>query len=121
LTLQNLQYERLHLEREITATETFATIYQDIPLLSVSEFEAQAPTELKLLTPASDPHQMMLNRLTFELQERKRLAERVKSLQEKKTAIEKANKGLALDVTKLDSDIDALLTVRRASFLGWPL
>lgn len=111
LRLQNLQYERLHLEREIAATETFATIYQQIPLISETEFEAEAPESLRMAIPSKDPHQFMLNRLTYELEERKRLAETVKTLQDRKAAMEKGNKALIQDFTKLDSEIETLLTV----------
>jgi hypothetical protein len=43
--------------------------HKDIPLVSEDVFMQIAPEEL---TRSVDPHQRMLNRLTFELQERKK-------------------------------------------------
>jgi len=76
LGLQNLLYERRHLEREIQKCREFQFIYQDIPLYSLEEFTRLASAEAA--TP--DEHELMKNRLEFEFAERARLEERKKML-----------------------------------------
>ncbi|KAF9510817.1 hypothetical protein BS47DRAFT_1319420 [Hydnum rufescens UP504] len=76
LGLQNLLYERRHLEREIQKCHQFEFIYQDVPLYSLGEFRSLAPEGYDV----EDEHQLMKNRLEFELAERTRLEERKKAL-----------------------------------------
>ncbi|KZT39604.1 hypothetical protein SISSUDRAFT_1045276 [Sistotremastrum suecicum HHB10207 ss-3] len=86
LGLQNLLYERRHLEREIDKCRQFASIYQDVPLHSLEEFKEIAPDEAKTEEVFINEHSLMLNRLSFELAERHRLEERRKALQAVKEA-----------------------------------
>jgi THO complex subunit 5 len=44
-----------------------------VPLYSVDEFKRLAPEEARTEQVLSDDHQLMLNRLSFELAERQRL------------------------------------------------
>ncbi|KAG2367364.1 Fms-interacting protein-domain-containing protein, partial [Suillus spraguei] len=67
LGLQNLLYEKRHLEREIDKCRQFASIYQDVPLYSLSEFKILAPPEARSDDVLQNAHQLMLNRLSFEL------------------------------------------------------
>lgn len=48
------------------------SIYQDIPLYSDEEFLEKAPEDMRTDDTMSDEHQLMLNRLNFELAERQR-------------------------------------------------
>ena len=119
LVLQNLKYERFHLEKEISLTDAFETIYQTIDLISEEKFEAEAPKDLldneaALEDSSKQKHQRMLNRLTFELNERKRLSQVIEELQHKKLKLSKEIRGSENEVTKLDKELDALLTVRRS-------
>jgi hypothetical protein len=50
----------------------YSSIYQEIPLHSLEEFEQLAPEESKTGEVLADEHQLMLNRLSFELAERQR-------------------------------------------------
>ena len=50
-----------------------SSIYQDVPLYSVDDFKCLAPQEARTQQVLSDDHQLMLNRLSFELAERQRL------------------------------------------------
>jgi THO complex subunit 5 len=113
--LQNLKYERFHLEKEISLTDAFETIYQTIDLISEEHFVSDAPKELveteASLEGATKDHQRMLNRLTFELNERKRLSQVIEELQHKKLKLTKEIKGSENEVNKLDKELDALLTV----------
>lgn len=48
------------------------SIYQDIPLYSTEEFLTLAPLELRTPEATQNEHQLMINRLNFELSERQR-------------------------------------------------
>lgn len=49
-----------------------SSVYQDIPLYSLQDFEQLAPEEARTSSVLEDEHQLMLNRLSFELAERQR-------------------------------------------------
>lgn len=49
-----------------------SSVYQDVPVHSLEEFVQLAPEEAKSESVLSDEHQLMLNRLSFELAERQR-------------------------------------------------
>lgn len=51
-----------------------SSVYQDIPLYSLQDFEQMAPEEARTSAVLADEHQLMLNRLSFELAERQRFA-----------------------------------------------
>lgn len=94
LRLQNLLYEKRHLEREIEKCRQFAyvpapwcrllaplnqsffgfvsSVYQDIQMYSVEQFIELSPPEAHTEEALLDEHQLMLNRLGFELVERQR-------------------------------------------------
>lgn len=59
------------LDRELTCIVD-SSIYQDVPLHSLEEFKALAPEEARSDKVLEDEHQLMLNRLSFELAERQR-------------------------------------------------
>jgi THO complex subunit 5 len=48
------------------------SIYQDIPLHSVDEFLELAPAEMRPPEIMTNDHQLMIQRLSFELAERQR-------------------------------------------------
>lgn len=90
LGLQNLLYEKRYLESEIDKCRQFAyvpvvrarhtdvsagqpsSIYEDIPLHDLDDFLQLAPPEASTPEVMQDEHQLMLNRLSFELAERQR-------------------------------------------------
>lgn len=49
-----------------------SSIYQDVPLHSLEEFLDLAPLEARSQSVIEDEHQLLLNRLSFELEERQR-------------------------------------------------
>lgn len=49
-------------------------MYQDVPLYTLEDFEQLAPVENRTEQILADEHQLMLNRLNFELAERQRFA-----------------------------------------------
>jgi predicted nucleic acid-binding Zn-ribbon protein len=69
LQLQNLLYEKNHLKKEILECRDFKRSQQEPQLVSEQEFFQLAPPEL---TKPENEHQKMINRLTFELQQRKK-------------------------------------------------
>ncbi|CDO76274.1 hypothetical protein BN946_scf184470.g32 [Trametes cinnabarina] len=109
LGLQNLLYEKRHLEREIEKCRQFASIYQDIPLHSLEEFTQLAPEEARTEDVLSDEHQLMLNRLSFELSERQRLDQRRKELIKQKEALLKESKVKAATLENVKIHIDSLM------------
>ncbi|KFQ69046.1 THO complex subunit 5 [Phaethon lepturus] len=79
LQLQNLLYEVMHLQKEITKCLEFKSKHEEIELVSLEEFYKEAPPEIS--RPAitlAEPHQQTLARLDWELEQRKRLAEKYK-------------------------------------------
>ncbi|KAJ7420854.1 THO complex subunit 5 like protein [Willisornis vidua] len=79
LQLQNLLYEVMHLQKEITKCLEFKSKHEEIELVSLEEFYREAPPEIS--RPAitlAEPHQQTLARLDWELEQRKRLAEKYK-------------------------------------------
>ncbi|KAE8634083.1 hypothetical protein XENTR_v10002196 [Xenopus tropicalis] len=79
LQLQNLLYEVMHLQKEITKCLEFKSKHEEIELVSVEEFYSEAPATIsKPEITSTDSHQQTLSRLDWELEQRKRLAEKYK-------------------------------------------
>ncbi|XP_072271394.1 THO complex subunit 5 isoform X2 [Pyxicephalus adspersus] len=79
LQLQNLLYEVMHLQKEITKCLEFKSKHEEIDLVSVEEFYREAPSAIsKPDITSADAHQQTLARLDWELEQRKRLAEKYK-------------------------------------------
>ncbi|GAA6038872.1 hypothetical protein JCM8097_000545 [Rhodosporidiobolus ruineniae] len=100
LRLQNLLFERNHLEREIRSCEEYSSEYQNLPMHTVEELRElaaaeQPPAGLELPLPEADTvesaHELMLVRLAFELTERKRFEEERKELGVAKAKLIKEN------------------------------
>ncbi|XP_072244125.1 THO complex subunit 5 homolog [Leuresthes tenuis] len=91
LQLQNLLYEVMHLQKEISKCLEFKSKHEEIDLVSEEEFYQEAPQEISRpnLTK-NDPHQLTLARLDWELEQRKRLAEKYKESQATKEKIQKS-------------------------------
>ncbi|KAF8913915.1 Fms-interacting protein-domain-containing protein [Gymnopilus junonius] len=108
LNLQNLLYEKRHLEREIEKCRQFASIYQDIPLYNLDDFKSLAPEELRAEDILSDDHQLMLNRLNFELAERQRLDQKKKELLHRKTELLRQSKTHSSTMDSVNAQFDLL-------------
>ncbi|KAF5389053.1 hypothetical protein D9757_004898 [Collybiopsis confluens] len=109
LGLQNLLYEKRHLEREIEKCRQFASVYQDIPLYSLEEFQRLAPEEASSLSVLEDDHQLMLNRLSFELAERQRLDLKRRELVQAKEELLKQSRVNLNTLDSVKGHIDALV------------
>ncbi|KAJ2931680.1 hypothetical protein H1R20_g5387, partial [Candolleomyces eurysporus] len=107
LGLQNLLYEKRHLEREIEKCRQFASIYQDVPLHSLEDFMELAPEEAR--RPDEDEHQLMLNRLSFELAERQRLDRKRRDLLKQKEDLLKESKAKTATMENVKSQIELLI------------
>ncbi|KAG2348925.1 hypothetical protein BDR05DRAFT_980268 [Suillus weaverae] len=109
LGLQNLLYEKRHLEREIDKCRQFASIYQDVPLYSLPEFTTLAPPEARSDDVLQNVHQLMLNRLSFELVERQRLDQKRKELTAQKEELLKHSKLKLATVESVKMQIESLM------------
>ncbi|KAI0254382.1 Fms-interacting protein-domain-containing protein [Lactifluus subvellereus] len=116
LRLQNLLYEKRHLEREIDKCRQFASVYQDIQMYSIEQFIELSPPEAHTEDVLTNEHQLMLNRLGFELVERQRLDRKVKALAQEKEEILKTSKAQAAIMESVKVQIEALL--KTASEIG---
>ncbi|XP_061624101.1 THO complex subunit 5 homolog isoform X2 [Phyllopteryx taeniolatus] len=91
LQLQNLLYEVLHLQKEISKCLEFKSKHEEIDLVSEEDFYKDAPQEIsRPQLTKNDPHQLTLARLDWELEQRKRLAETYKESQATKEKIQKS-------------------------------
>ncbi|XP_077378240.1 THO complex subunit 5 homolog isoform X1 [Festucalex cinctus] len=91
LQLQNLLYEVLHLQKEISKCLEFKSKHEEIDLVSEEEFYKDAPEVIsRPQLTKNDPHQLTLARLDWELEQRKRLAETYKESQATKEKIQKS-------------------------------
>ncbi|KAJ6599051.1 Fms-interacting protein-domain-containing protein [Mycena vulgaris] len=109
LGLQNLLYEKRHLEREIEKCRQFASVYQDIPLYTLEEFKLLAPPEARTEEVLSDEHQLLLNRLSFEFVERQRLDKMKKDLMQQKEELLKESKAKSNTMDSVKTQIETLV------------
>ncbi|CAG8467300.1 14019_t:CDS:2 [Acaulospora morrowiae] len=106
LQLQDLNYMKSFLEREIRRCKSFRSKYQKITLIPEQEFFARAPERLTTSLPkgeASDKqqlHHLMLQRLNFEKEERMRLKEEVQCKLKRKKEI---SERIAVKKSKIDN------------------
>ncbi|XP_041079505.1 THO complex subunit 5 homolog isoform X2 [Polyodon spathula] len=113
LQLQNLLYEVMHLQKEINKCLEFKSKHEEIELVSVEEFRRDAPPEIsRPEISATDPHQLTLCRLDWELEQRKRLAEKYK---ESLASKEKIMKGIEIKKEYLSSLQPRLTEIMQAS------
>ncbi|XP_041347683.1 THO complex subunit 5 homolog A-like isoform X2 [Gigantopelta aegis] len=88
LQLQNLLYEAMHLQKEITKCLEFKSKDEEIELIDVEEFYKEAPVDIsRPKLTKNDPHQLTLARLDWELEQRKQLATKLKESQSSKETI----------------------------------
>ncbi|KAJ1559892.1 THO complex subunit 5 [Cladochytrium tenue] len=115
LQLQNLSYERLHLRREVAKCRESESIYQNVDLLPFDEFvrvKSAAGVEAGTIT-AMGEHELMLARLQFEMDERKRLADELAAVRREKERLQCVldDRNAALD--RFDRDLDAFFALVR--------
>ncbi|XP_076453337.1 THO complex subunit 5-like [Babylonia areolata] len=102
LQLQNLLYEAMHLQKEITKCLEFKSKHEEIELVPTDDFYRDAPEDVsRQEVTGSDPHQQMLARLEWELEQRKQLAGKLKEAQ---TSREK----ISQEIQKKEDYLDTL-------------
>ncbi|KAI8879358.1 hypothetical protein K501DRAFT_23221 [Backusella circina FSU 941] len=62
--LQDVMYEKTHILEKCVQCREFRSIYQDVELIPLDEFQAKAG--LEYLEDSNNPHQLMINRLKYE-------------------------------------------------------
>ncbi len=85
LQLHNLQYEKQYYEKEIQSCRSFQSAVSEdaVDLIPLEQFLQIAPPDV-LAAAGDDPHKLMLARLTFELNQRRELSQRLEALQARK-------------------------------------
>ncbi|KAK3919163.1 THO complex subunit 5-like protein [Frankliniella fusca] len=102
LQLQNLLYEVLHLQKEVTKCLNFKSLDETIDLVPLNEFLRDAPDSLtKAAKDQEDPHQLQKARLEWELQQRRQLSEKLKETHEEKDKVAK-------DIEKQQQNLEEL-------------
>lgn len=107
--VQNLLYERRHLEQEIERCRNFKTTYDKLPLISLEEYNSIQRDEESMKD--NDEHTLMLNRLRHELNTRRELSDRRKELQDIRSAVNSENNATKNSLEDLDSDLDKFVDV----------
>lgn len=120
------------LELEVKVCQEFQSIFQDIELHDLQEFQqlrsnkvASRDGEQEMDTDASplgekeeedltDEHKLMLARLRFELKERERLEAEKQRLQQDKTQVAKENREKKVNLEQIEKDLKDLLTAAEA-------
>jgi THO complex subunit 5 len=101
LQLENLLYETMCLQKEITKCREFKSKVDDVQLVPLQQFAQEAPSELVSAVAEEDEHKTALARLEWELKQRKQLADTLKSSDQEKTFAES-------EVEKTKAAIDKL-------------
>jgi len=83
--LQNFIYEQQQYQASIQACTKFESRHKAITLLPLEQYLERHPTDRPFVR--SDPHRLLLNRLNFELTERKRGEDALKELSDQKAAV----------------------------------
>eukprot|EP01119_Soliformovum_irregulare_P010537 TRINITY_DN259_c4_g2_i1.p1 TRINITY_DN259_c4_g2~~TRINITY_DN259_c4_g2_i1.p1 ORF type:complete len:507 (-),score=155.38 TRINITY_DN259_c4_g2_i1:37-1557(-) len=108
--VSNCAAERDYLKQEIERCRNFKSQQKQVHMISEEDFLKKAPTDL---TTASDPHQIMLNRFRYELQQRKDLGTKIEELKFKKRALEEQNRTKKKKVDGFDAHLKAITKVSK--------
>lgn len=95
LQLQNMTYEVMHLQKEVTKCMEFRSKDEEIDVVPVEQYCRETGQT------ADDPHQLTLGRLHWELEQRKQLAKKVDEL-------ESCRQGFQKEIEKKKQCIDNL-------------
>ncbi|XP_061841797.1 THO complex subunit 5 homolog [Nerophis lumbriciformis] len=124
LQLQNLLYEVMHLQKEISKCLEFKSKHEEIDLVTEEEFYQDAPQEIsRPQLTKNDPHQLTLARLDWELEQRKRLAEQYKESQATKEKIQKSIEVKKEHLRSLQPGLNAIMqaSVPVQDYLSMPV
>jgi len=113
LDLQNLIYERRHLEKEIKKCQEFESEYQNISIHSLEEYFERNPEDKRDEPDSIDAHELMIKRLKFELSERKRFEAEKKELLQKKLKLSKENDEKKSKLDELEKQLDRFVATAK--------
>ncbi|CAL1529922.1 unnamed protein product [Lymnaea stagnalis] len=114
LQLQNLLYEAMHLEKEITKCMEFKSKDEEIELVPVEEFYLNAPENISNPgTTSGDAHLQMLARLEWELEQRKQLSTKLTETKKSKEQISKEIQAKQDYLETLQPKLTAILQATR--------
>ncbi|KAA1106531.1 hypothetical protein PGT21_035939 [Puccinia graminis f. sp. tritici] len=113
LDLQNLIYERRHLEKEIKKCQDFESEYQNISIHSLEEYFERNPEDKRDGPEEIDGHELMIKRLKFELSERKRFEAEKKELLQKKLKLSKENDEKKSKLDELEKQLDRFVVTAK--------
>ncbi|KAG2203116.1 hypothetical protein INT47_004923, partial [Mucor saturninus] len=102
--LQDVMYERKHILEEIVQCRDFRSVYQDVELIPLDEFMANAGPEYH--QNSDNPHQLMINRLKYELVIRAALKEQKEALEIERAKLIKENRKIQKKVDRFDKLLD---------------
>lgn len=106
LQLQNLLYEVLHLQKEVTKCLQFKSRDEEITLVPLEEFLRDAPASVRKAVKGQDAHQLQKARLEWELCQRKQLAETCQKMHGEKETVAK-------DIEKTQQNLENLAPMLR--------
>lgn len=124
LHLQNMLYEVLHLTKEVKKCLEFKSKDEEMDLVPVEEFYAQAPVTIsKPEVTKNNDHELKLARLQWELVQRKELAAQCKKLESSKEVVAKDIEAKKEQLNNLGPSLKAILdsTKPLQESLGAPL
>lgn len=116
VTLQNLVYEREQLRSRIHTCNELETVYQDVPLRPLDEFQRDAPEAYRSEAVLGDEHQLMVHRLQYELDERRRLEQELKARESEVAALQKTSTEAKRALGGLEKEVRQLM--RAAERIG---
>jgi len=114
LELQNLLYEISHLQTETNKCLAFRSADEDINLIDLESFYAQAPLEVsqpEVTRQAENEHKLRLARLDWELTERQMMLGKIKELERQIDVRESELKAKQNKLESLNPKLNQILEV----------
>ncbi|KAI9487535.1 MAG: Fms-interacting protein-domain-containing protein [Benjaminiella poitrasii] len=102
--LNDVMYEKRHILEEIVKCRGFRSVFQDVELIPLEEFEEKAGPEYH--ENSDNLHQLFINRLKYELVVRADLKEKEDVLKAKRTQLIKENRKAQKMVDQFDKLLD---------------
>ncbi|WFD32359.1 hypothetical protein MSPP1_003404 [Malassezia sp. CBS 17886] len=115
VALQELAYEREQLARQLVEIEMRPTVFEQVPLRPLSEYEATAPDAYKSAAVMQDAHALTVHRLQYELDECRRLEQAARTGEQELSALRKRAGTTSRALARLDRDLHALVQTATAT------
>lgn len=124
LQLQNLLYEVLHLQKEVTKCLQFKSADEDINLIPLELFYSEAPADVsKEDETKANEHMQRLVRLEYENMQRKKQSEEFSTLEKERTGLEEQIRTKKDNLAALRPQLTAILETTKSvqKYLEMPL